>query len=181
MSVEGKQHADVVAAIKAGGDETKLLVVGVLADEFFKKCRVVPSEAHLAGGSGATPGVGHGVSPCAGTVGLVGTFLPSPRLVCGCGVRAGQGLWLCGLRFEQGLWLRERTEGMRVSFTLLQPWLGLGPPPCPGCWQDVDLPGCPGAVVPTGTDVHSPGVSLSPPDIMSSLQVLCQNPWPMVM
>lgn len=49
MSVEGKQHADVVAAIKAGGDETKLLVVGVLADEFFKKCRVVPSEAHLAG------------------------------------------------------------------------------------------------------------------------------------
>uniref|UniRef100_A0A8C3M2I5 Na(+)/H(+) exchange regulatory cofactor NHE-RF1 n=1 Tax=Chrysolophus pictus TaxID=9089 RepID=A0A8C3M2I5_CHRPC len=49
MSVEGKQHADVVAAIKAGGDETKLLVVGTLADEFFKKCRVVPSEAHLAG------------------------------------------------------------------------------------------------------------------------------------
>uniref|UniRef100_G1NA03 Na(+)/H(+) exchange regulatory cofactor NHE-RF1 n=1 Tax=Meleagris gallopavo TaxID=9103 RepID=G1NA03_MELGA len=48
-SVEGKQHADVVAAIKAGGDETKLLVVGMLADEFFKKCRVVPSEAHLAG------------------------------------------------------------------------------------------------------------------------------------
>ncbi|OXB56268.1 hypothetical protein ASZ78_006451 [Callipepla squamata] len=48
-SVEGKQHADVVAAIKAGGDETKLLVVGVLADEFFKKCRVVPSEEHLAG------------------------------------------------------------------------------------------------------------------------------------
>lgn len=47
--VEGKQHADVVAAIKAGGDETKLLVVGVLADEFFKKCRVVPSEMHLAG------------------------------------------------------------------------------------------------------------------------------------
>lgn len=113
--------------------------------------------------------------------GLVGTFLPSPRLACGCGVHAGQGLWLCGLHFEQGLWLRERTEGMRVSFTLLQPWLGLGPPPCPGCWQDVDLPGCPGAVVPTGTDVHSPGVSLSPPDIMSSLQVLCQNPWPMVM
>ncbi|XP_021270246.1 Na(+)/H(+) exchange regulatory cofactor NHE-RF1 isoform X2 [Numida meleagris] len=47
--MEGKQHADVVAAIKAGGDETKLLVVGVPADEFFKKCRVVPSEAHLAG------------------------------------------------------------------------------------------------------------------------------------
>ncbi|NXL91570.1 NHRF1 protein, partial [Alectura lathami] len=48
-SVEGKQHADVVAAIKAGGDETKLLVVDVLTDEFFKKCKVVPSEQHLAG------------------------------------------------------------------------------------------------------------------------------------
>nr|XP_047920509.1 Na(+)/H(+) exchange regulatory cofactor NHE-RF1 [Anser cygnoides] len=48
-SVEGKQHANVVAAIKDGGDETRLLVVDVLTDEFFKKCKVVPSEAHLAG------------------------------------------------------------------------------------------------------------------------------------
>lgn len=86
MSVEGKQHADVVAAIKAGGDETKLLVVGVLADEFFKKCRVVPSEAHLAGGSGATPGVGHGVSPCAGTGGWLAPFCPAHgwRVAVGC-------------------------------------------------------------------------------------------------
>ncbi|XP_074016318.1 Na(+)/H(+) exchange regulatory cofactor NHE-RF1 [Numenius arquata] len=49
VCVEGKQHADVVAAIKAGGDETKLLVVDVLTDEFFKKCKVVPSEEHLTG------------------------------------------------------------------------------------------------------------------------------------
>ncbi|XP_032055554.1 Na(+)/H(+) exchange regulatory cofactor NHE-RF1 [Aythya fuligula] len=49
VSVEGKQHASVVAAIKEGGDETKLLVVDVLTDEFFKKCKVVPSEAHLTG------------------------------------------------------------------------------------------------------------------------------------
>ncbi|NXA35861.1 NHRF1 protein, partial [Eudromia elegans] len=49
VCVEGKQHADVVAAIKASGDETKLLVVDVLTDEFFKKCKVVPSEAHLEG------------------------------------------------------------------------------------------------------------------------------------
>ncbi|NXD85763.1 NHRF1 protein, partial [Halcyon senegalensis] len=49
VCVEGKQHADVVAAIKAGGDETRLLVVDVLTDEFFKKCNVVPSEEHLAG------------------------------------------------------------------------------------------------------------------------------------
>uniref|UniRef100_A0A663LSS5 Na(+)/H(+) exchange regulatory cofactor NHE-RF1 n=1 Tax=Athene cunicularia TaxID=194338 RepID=A0A663LSS5_ATHCN len=52
VCMEGKQHADVVAAIKAGGDETRLLVVDILTDEFFKKCRVVPSEEHLAGGLG---------------------------------------------------------------------------------------------------------------------------------
>ncbi|XP_067403600.1 Na(+)/H(+) exchange regulatory cofactor NHE-RF1 [Emydura macquarii macquarii] len=45
----GKQHSDVVTAIKAGGDETKLLVVDVLTDEFFKKCKVIPSEEHLTG------------------------------------------------------------------------------------------------------------------------------------
>ncbi|NWU91483.1 NHRF1 protein, partial [Upupa epops] len=49
VCMEGKQHSDVVAAIKAGGDETRLLVVDVLTDEFFKKCKVVPSEEHLAG------------------------------------------------------------------------------------------------------------------------------------
>ncbi|KAI6075671.1 Na(+)/H(+) exchange regulatory cofactor NHE-RF1-like protein [Aix galericulata] len=58
-SVEGKQHASVVAAIKEGGDETKLLVVDVLTDEFFKKCKVVPSEAHLEGfGAGRRSGMG---------------------------------------------------------------------------------------------------------------------------
>ncbi|XP_064007154.1 Na(+)/H(+) exchange regulatory cofactor NHE-RF1 [Pogoniulus pusillus] len=49
VCMEGKQHSDVVAAIKAGGDETRLLVVDVLTDEFFKKCKVVPSEEHLSG------------------------------------------------------------------------------------------------------------------------------------
>uniref|UniRef100_A0A7N5K1J0 Na(+)/H(+) exchange regulatory cofactor NHE-RF1 n=1 Tax=Ailuropoda melanoleuca TaxID=9646 RepID=A0A7N5K1J0_AILME len=47
--MEGKQHSDVVSAIKSGGDETKLLVVDSLTDEFFKKCKVIPSEAHLKG------------------------------------------------------------------------------------------------------------------------------------
>ncbi|XP_075759829.1 Na(+)/H(+) exchange regulatory cofactor NHE-RF1 isoform X2 [Pelodiscus sinensis] len=47
--MEGKQHSDVVTAIKAGGDETKLLVVDNLTDEFFKKCKVIPSEDHLTG------------------------------------------------------------------------------------------------------------------------------------
>lgn len=47
--MEGKQHSDVVTAIRSGGDETKLLVVDNLTDEFFKKCKVTPSEAHLTG------------------------------------------------------------------------------------------------------------------------------------
>ncbi|KAF0887091.1 NHRF1 protein, partial [Crocuta crocuta] len=49
VCMEGKQHADVVSAIKAGGDETKLLVVDKETDEFFKKCKVVPSQEHLNG------------------------------------------------------------------------------------------------------------------------------------
>jgi Na(+)/H(+) exchange regulatory cofactor NHE-RF1 len=47
--MEGKQHGDVVAAIKAGGDEAKLLVVDKETDEFFKKCKVIPSQEHLNG------------------------------------------------------------------------------------------------------------------------------------
>ncbi|XP_032178903.1 Na(+)/H(+) exchange regulatory cofactor NHE-RF1 [Mustela erminea] len=49
VCVEGRQHGDVVSAIKAGGDETKLLVVDKETDEFFKKCRVIPSQEHLSG------------------------------------------------------------------------------------------------------------------------------------
>ncbi|XP_059804968.1 Na(+)/H(+) exchange regulatory cofactor NHE-RF1 isoform X1 [Hypanus sabinus] len=48
-SVEGKQHADVVTAIKAGGTETSLLVVDPETDDFFKKCKVSPSAVHLTG------------------------------------------------------------------------------------------------------------------------------------
>lgn len=54
--MEGKQHADVVSAIKAGGDETKLLVVDKETDEFFKKCKVVPSQEHLNGELGGAAG-----------------------------------------------------------------------------------------------------------------------------
>ncbi|XP_011360198.1 Na(+)/H(+) exchange regulatory cofactor NHE-RF1 [Pteropus vampyrus] len=49
VCMEGKQHGDVVSAIKAGGDETKLLVVDRETDEFFKKCKVIPSQEHLNG------------------------------------------------------------------------------------------------------------------------------------
>lgn len=43
------QHSDVVAAIKAGGSETKLLVVDAETEEFFKRCNVLPTEAHVSG------------------------------------------------------------------------------------------------------------------------------------
>ncbi|XP_062937015.1 Na(+)/H(+) exchange regulatory cofactor NHE-RF1 [Cynocephalus volans] len=49
VCMEGKQHGDVVSAIRAGGDETKLLVVDKETDEFFKKCKVIPSHEHLNG------------------------------------------------------------------------------------------------------------------------------------
>ncbi|XP_008300510.1 Na(+)/H(+) exchange regulatory cofactor NHE-RF1-like [Stegastes partitus] len=49
VSVVGKQHSEVVAAIKAGGDETKLLVVDAETEEFFKRCHVLPSEEHVTG------------------------------------------------------------------------------------------------------------------------------------
>lgn len=48
-SVLGMQHSEVVATIKAGGDEVKLLVVDTETEEFFKKCNVLPTEEHLTG------------------------------------------------------------------------------------------------------------------------------------
>jgi len=48
-SVIGMQHSDVVAAIKAGGDETSLLVVDPETDAFFSSCKVTPTEEHLTG------------------------------------------------------------------------------------------------------------------------------------
>ncbi|XP_056152804.1 Na(+)/H(+) exchange regulatory cofactor NHE-RF1a isoform X2 [Lampris incognitus] len=49
MSVLGMKHAEVVAAIKAGGDETSLLVVDPETDAFFSSCKVLPTEKHLTG------------------------------------------------------------------------------------------------------------------------------------
>ncbi|XP_069808362.1 Na(+)/H(+) exchange regulatory cofactor NHE-RF1 [Dendropsophus ebraccatus] len=45
----GKQHADVVNAIKAGGDETTLLVVDPETDKYFQECHVTPGREHLTG------------------------------------------------------------------------------------------------------------------------------------
>ncbi|XP_041673491.1 Na(+)/H(+) exchange regulatory cofactor NHE-RF1-like [Cheilinus undulatus] len=49
MSVEGKTHSEVVAAIKSGGAVTRLLVVDPDTDAFFKRCRVMPTSDHLTG------------------------------------------------------------------------------------------------------------------------------------
>ncbi|XP_034395347.1 Na(+)/H(+) exchange regulatory cofactor NHE-RF1-like isoform X2 [Cyclopterus lumpus] len=49
LSVEGKTHSEVVAAIKAGGREARLLVVDPDSDAFFKRCRVAPALDHLSG------------------------------------------------------------------------------------------------------------------------------------
>lgn len=49
VSVHGMQHSDVVATIKAGGDELRLLVVDPDTEAFFSSCQVLPTEEHLTG------------------------------------------------------------------------------------------------------------------------------------
>lgn len=49
MNIEGMRHAEVVAFIKKGGDETWLLVVDPDTDEHFKRRGVVPRVSHLKG------------------------------------------------------------------------------------------------------------------------------------
>ncbi|KAM4691338.1 Na(+)/H(+) exchange regulatory cofactor NHE-RF1 [Rhinophrynus dorsalis] len=49
VSVIGKQHADVVSAIKSGGDETSLLVIDPETEAFYKECNVTPGRQHLTG------------------------------------------------------------------------------------------------------------------------------------
>ncbi|XP_053309243.1 Na(+)/H(+) exchange regulatory cofactor NHE-RF1 isoform X2 [Spea bombifrons] len=48
-SMVGKQHADVVNAIKSVGDEAILLVVDPETDSFFNNCNVIPGRDHLSG------------------------------------------------------------------------------------------------------------------------------------
>ncbi|KAK2833576.1 hypothetical protein Q5P01_017465 [Channa striata] len=47
VNVEGMRHAEVVAFIKKGGDETWLLVVDPDTDEHFKRRGVIPSVSHI--------------------------------------------------------------------------------------------------------------------------------------
>lgn len=56
MNIEGMRHAEVVAFIKRGGDETWLLVVDPDTDEHFKRRGVVPTVSHLRGRTTLTKG-----------------------------------------------------------------------------------------------------------------------------
>lgn len=56
MNIEGMRHAEVVAFIKKGGDETWLLVVDPDTDEHFKRRGVVPTVSHLKGSTAHTKG-----------------------------------------------------------------------------------------------------------------------------
>ncbi|XP_035036627.1 Na(+)/H(+) exchange regulatory cofactor NHE-RF2 isoform X2 [Hippoglossus stenolepis] len=47
VNIEGMRHAEVVAFIKKGGDETWLLVVDPDTDDHFKRRGVIPTVAHV--------------------------------------------------------------------------------------------------------------------------------------
>uniref|UniRef100_A0A8C1Y7Q1 Na(+)/H(+) exchange regulatory cofactor NHE-RF n=1 Tax=Cyprinus carpio TaxID=7962 RepID=A0A8C1Y7Q1_CYPCA len=49
VPVHTMHHSEVVAAIKAGGDETRMLVVDPETDAYFRSCDVLPTENHLTG------------------------------------------------------------------------------------------------------------------------------------
>uniref|UniRef100_A0A3B5A4M5 Na(+)/H(+) exchange regulatory cofactor NHE-RF n=1 Tax=Stegastes partitus TaxID=144197 RepID=A0A3B5A4M5_9TELE len=55
VNIEGMRHAEVVAFIKKGGDETWLLVVDPETDDHFKRRGVIPTVNHLKGGTAALP------------------------------------------------------------------------------------------------------------------------------
>lgn len=48
-SIEGLCHAEVVALIRAGGTDTRLLVVDPDTDELFSRLGIVPTSIHLKG------------------------------------------------------------------------------------------------------------------------------------
>lgn len=51
VNIEGMRHAEVVAFIKKGGDQTWLLVVDPDTDEHFKRMGVIPTLSHVKGGT----------------------------------------------------------------------------------------------------------------------------------
>uniref|UniRef100_A0A673GLH5 Na(+)/H(+) exchange regulatory cofactor NHE-RF2-like n=1 Tax=Sinocyclocheilus rhinocerous TaxID=307959 RepID=A0A673GLH5_9TELE len=51
VNIESMRHAEVVAFIKNGGNETRLLVVDPDTDEHFKKMAITPTSIHVKGRS----------------------------------------------------------------------------------------------------------------------------------
>lgn len=49
VNIEGMRHAEVVAFVKKGGDETWLLVVDPETDEHFKRRGIIPTVVHVKG------------------------------------------------------------------------------------------------------------------------------------
>ncbi len=49
VNIESMRHAEVVAFIKNGGNETHLLVVDPDTDEHFKKMGITPTSIHVKG------------------------------------------------------------------------------------------------------------------------------------
>ncbi|XP_029364080.1 Na(+)/H(+) exchange regulatory cofactor NHE-RF2 [Echeneis naucrates] len=60
VNIEGMRHAEVVAFIKKGGDETWLLVVDPDTDEHFKRRGVIPTVSHIKDYDG--PSISNGSS-----------------------------------------------------------------------------------------------------------------------
>ncbi|XP_041818385.1 Na(+)/H(+) exchange regulatory cofactor NHE-RF1a [Chelmon rostratus] len=82
VSVIGMQHSEVVAAIKAGGDETTLLVVDAETEEFFSRCKVLPTEEHVTGPlpEPVSERASDGEEAAAERTPIVSTFMPTPEV-----------------------------------------------------------------------------------------------------
>ena len=49
MNIEGLRHSEVVAFIRAGGEEVRLLVVDPETDELFHRLGITPTTSHEKG------------------------------------------------------------------------------------------------------------------------------------
>lgn len=49
MNIQGLRHSEVVALIKAGGEEVRLLVVDPETDELFHTLGLTPTTSHDTG------------------------------------------------------------------------------------------------------------------------------------
>lgn len=49
MNIDGLRHSEVVALIRAGGEEARLLVVDQETDELFSRLGLTPTSSHEKG------------------------------------------------------------------------------------------------------------------------------------